>query len=210
MLEMIRVILENHHDKHAFFEIIARKFPRHGADFALISLAYDTVDSAFAKEVRLTGEPYKHHLFRVALITMCYLHVMDPNILAACLLHDIKEKFPSVWTQMLIASKFNPVVAQDVFWVSKEELQNCPRAKEIRDNEFHEKLGRAPREPMYIKLADRLDNVMTLKGKSKNEQKRLIAQTRAIYLPLAAKHCILFWELTSAVEEIEASWDTSE
>jgi (p)ppGpp synthase/HD superfamily hydrolase len=63
---------------------------------------------------------------------------------------------------------------------------------------------------MYIKLADRLDNVMTLKGKSKNEQKRLIAQTRAIYLPLAAKHCILFWELTSAVEEIEASWDTSE
>ncbi len=207
MLERIRAIIENHHERQAFFEILARKFPRYGEDYALIALAYDTAESAFQGEFRQTGEPYAHHLFRVALISMCYLHVFDANILAACLLHDIKEKFPSTWTQTLIASKFNHAVSEHLFWVSKEELQDIQGAKTARDDEFHEKLSRAPREPMFIKLPDRIDNVMTLKGKSVIEQKRLIAQTRAIYLPLAVRHCILYWELLAAIEEIEASWN---
>ena len=205
MLEMIRVFLTLHPDREAFFTLIGRFFSKFSAEYALIEKAYNTSKDAFRKEVRESGERYFEHLRSVSLILILYLRVRNADVIAAALLHDILEDIDG-WTQDRVALAFNKRIAELVFLVSKEDISKYNGDKEERNRDYHRKLGTAVRDAVIIKLADRLHNIITLWGTSKEKQRRKVRETQDFYLPIAEKHTILVHELEAALKEVMQSW----
>ena len=104
------------------------------------------------------GEQYINHPLRVATILVEELQMRDIDLLCAALLHDATE-------------------------TSQEEMQECGdgvysiahatmEPKDLQDGkekaleEFYGKMARAPKEARYVKVADKLDLVRSMKGQS--------------------------------------------
>ena len=113
------------------------------------------------------------------------------------------------WTQERVALKFNPKVARLVWWVTKPPVSEYDGDKEARNRAYHLKLGRARREPIIIKLADRLHNNLTMWGVDETKQRRKVRETQDFYLPLAERHTILIHETEDVIEEIMTSWNNA-
>lgn len=155
--------------------------------------------------MRESGERYFEHLRSVSLILILYLRVRNADVIAAALLHDILEDIDG-WTQDRVALVFNQKVAELVFLVSKEDISKYNGDNEERNRDYHRKLGTAVRDAVIIKLADRLHNIITLWGTSKEKQRRKVRETQDFYLPIAEKHFILVHELEAALKEVMESW----
>ncbi len=205
MLERIRKIFTDKPDRTAFFGVIERYFPKGSNDYLLIENAYNTAKDAFRDELREGGERYFEHLRCVALILMVYLRVRDANVIAAALLHDIVEDIKH-WSQERVATHFNQIVGELVWWVSKPPVANFDGDKEARNRAFHQNLSRASRGALLIKLADRLHNLLTLWDVPVDKQRRKISETQDYYLPIAEKETILIHEIEAAMAEVTASW----
>jgi (p)ppGpp synthase/HD superfamily hydrolase len=173
-----------------------------------IENAYNTAKDAFREIERENGERYFEHLRCVALILMVYLRVRDANVIAAALLHDIIEDIKN-WSQERIATHFNQIVGELVWWVSKPSITSFDGDKEARNRAYHQNLTRAPRNALLIKLADRLHNLITLWGMSVEDQKRKISETQDFFLPIAENEIILIHEIEAAIAEVRASWKTA-
>jgi GTP pyrophosphokinase len=208
MLERIRKIFVAKGSHAAFFEVVGRYWPEGGDDYNLIERAYSTAEVAFAEKERDNGERYFEHLRAVALILMVYLRVRDANLIAAALLHDIIEDIDG-WSLERIAAQFNQIIAQLVWWVSKQKLSSFNGDKAMRNRAYHEKLGRAPREACIIKLADRLHNLLTLWDWTIDEQMRKVSETQDFYLPIAYREILLIHEIEAAINELAESWKKS-
>jgi (p)ppGpp synthase/HD superfamily hydrolase len=91
--------------------------------------------------------------------------------------------------------------------VSKPPEANFDGNKEARNRAYHQNLGRAPRQAILIKLADRLHNLLTLWDVSPAKQQRKITETQDFYLPIAESEIILIHELEAAINEIVDSWE---
>jgi GTP diphosphokinase / guanosine-3',5'-bis(diphosphate) 3'-diphosphatase len=207
MLERIRKIFVSKGSYEAFFDVVGRYWPKGSDDYVLIERAYSTAEVAFAERERDNGERYFEHLRSVALVLMVYLRVRDANLIAAALLHDIIEDIEG-WSQERIAAQFNQTIAQLVWWVSKQQVNNFNGDKAMRNRAYHEKLGRAPREACIIKLADRLHNLLTLWDWTIEDQKRKVSETQDFYLPIAYREILLIHELEAAINELALSWKT--
>ena len=116
----------------------------------------------FKDETR--AEPYINHPLRVALILTEELHKYDVNLVCAALLHDVIEK-----------SDYNRSITEDeIRKESGEYVYNIVHAlikpktvydeKEKLLNEYFERIKRASQPVRYIKLADELDNIRSLKN----------------------------------------------
>jgi (p)ppGpp synthase/HD superfamily hydrolase len=205
MLERIRKIFTDKPDREAFFGVVGRYFPTGSTDYLLVENAYNTAKDAFRDVQRENGERYFEHLRCVALILMVYLRVRDANVIAAALLHDIVEDITN-WSQERIATLFNQVIGELVWWVSKPSISNFGGDKEARNRAYHQTLARAPRDALLIKLADRLHNLITLWAMSIDDQRRKISETQDFYLPIAEKETVLIHEIEAAIAEVRASW----
>lgn len=168
------------------------------ADQALIERAYETADKWHTGQVRASGQPYIMHPLSVA-TTLAEMD-MDAATICAALLHDAVEDTP--YTIQGLEKDFTREVAQLVYGVTKmsaitdkvkdkteEELSKDKRkSKSEREAEFLKHIFIAMGNDVrviLIKLADRLDNMRTLRYLKPESQIRNARETMDIFAPMA-------------------------
>lgn len=168
----------------------------------LVEEAYNFALKAHDGQCRKSGGPYIEHPLQVALI-LAGLQ-LDASSLAAALLHDILENCGVPVSEL--ESRFGPEVSKLVVGTTK--LGKLARqAPEVAGGETQaENLRRmlvAMAEDLrvvFIKLADRLHNMLTLDALPPERQLGIAQETIEIYAPLA--HRLGIWELKWQLEDL--------
>ncbi len=160
-------------------------------DIEKIARAYDMAEYAHEGYFRASGEPFIEHPKEVARI-LASLRV-DVDSLVAALLHDTVEDSEGKVTLRDIEYTFGKDIAKIVDGVTKVSRINAP----VGDSKAREKLETiqkmlfAMAEDMrviFVKLADRLHNMRTMKYIKNPEKRRYKSmETLEIYAPIAHK-----------------------
>ena len=170
------------------------------ADRALVLKAYAVASFAHWGTNRKTGEPYIMHPLAVATI-LAELR-LDPETVAAALLHDVAEDTP--FGVDYVRKEFGENVAMMVDGVTKlkriDKLGDMGPKQPDAKMESLRKMFLAMVEDVrvvLIKLADRLHNMRTMEGQKPESQKRIARETLEIFAPLANRLGIwqIKWEL---------------
>ncbi len=169
--------------------ILERKLDE--SDIEKIARAYDMAEYAHEGFFRASGEPFIEHPKEVARI-LASLRV-DVDSLVAALLHDTVEDSEGKVTLRDIEYTFGKDIAKIVDGVTKVSRINAP----VGDSKAREKLETiqkmlfAMAEDMrviFVKLADRLHNMRTMKYIKNPEKRRYKSmETLEIYAPIAHK-----------------------
>lgn len=152
-------------------------------DLGLLRKAYVFAASAHKGQVRLSGEPYLSHPLEVANI-LADLN-LDVTTLTAGLLHDVLED--TEVTASDIRDAFGKDIAHLVEGVTKISLVQ-ESSPETRQAESIRKIILAMTDDLrviFIKLADRIHNLKTLKYLDEKKQKQVAEETLALYAPIA-------------------------
>ncbi len=153
-------------------------------DETLLEYAYEFASEAHKGQKRLTGEDYIQHPLRVA----CKLAEIgvDQDTIIAGLLHDVPEDTDKTIED--IKKEFGKEISFMVKGITK-----LGKVKYRGIDRFVENLRKmfvAMAEDIrvvFIKFADRLDNLNTLHILPPNKQKRIAKETIEIYAPIAAR-----------------------
>lgn len=170
----------------------------------LILRAFVVGSAAHSSQLRRTGEPFILHPLAVTkILGELYL---DPDTLAAGLLHDVVEDNPE-FTLDYLSAHFNPEVANLVDGVTKlnriKELSNMRHSVADEKAESLRKMFLAMVEDVrvvLIKLADRLHNMRTLQGQPDHKRRRIARETLEIFAPLANRLGI--WQIKWELEDL--------
>jgi GTP pyrophosphokinase len=149
-------------------------------------------------QFRLTGEPYVEHPLAVAGI-LADLH-MDPDTLAAALLHDTVEDTPV--TRDDIRDGFGEPVAKLVEGVTKLGKIHVRSAEEHQAENIRKMLVAMAEDVrvVLIKLGDRLHNMRTINAHTLDRRLRISRETLDIYAPLA--HRLGIWQIKGELEDL--------
>ncbi len=178
------------------FQILLDKLKDYSADdIAKIKSAFDLAQEAHLGQKRISGEDYIVHPVAVAIIVAELK--LDAVAVMAALLHDVVEDTPIALEE--IENQFGKEVAQLVDSVTKLSKIKF-RSKEEQQAENLRKMFLAMAKDirvLLIKLADRLNNIRTLKPLPPEKQKRIAMETMEIFAPLAHRLGIsaIKWEL---------------
>lgn len=178
------------------FQILLDKLKDYSADdIAKIKSAFDLAQEAHLGQKRISGEDYIVHPVAVAIIVAELK--LDAVAVMAALLHDVVEDTPIALEE--IENQFGKEVAQLVDSVTKLSKIKF-RSKEEQQAENLRKMFLAMAKDirvLLIKLADRLNNIRTLKPLPPEKQKRIAIETMEIFAPLAHRLGIsaIKWEL---------------
>ncbi|MEX1158181.1 MAG: bifunctional (p)ppGpp synthetase/guanosine-3',5'-bis(diphosphate) 3'-pyrophosphohydrolase [Thermomicrobiales bacterium] len=188
-------------------DVILRDNP--GMDTSLIERAYQYAEDAHLGELRKSGEPYIIHPVRVAMILAGMQ--LDPETLAAALLHDVIEDTDV--SKANLEAEFGPRVATLVEGVTKlsrihwsgdgDNAEERASRESDRQAENLRKMFLAMADDVrvvLIKLADRLHNMRTLSAVPPASQQRIARETMDIYAPLANRLGI--WQIKSELEDL--------
>jgi GTP diphosphokinase / guanosine-3',5'-bis(diphosphate) 3'-diphosphatase len=179
-------------------ESMQSEYDRKGMD--LVHKAFDFASEAHGDEKRLSGEPYISH----PLATAYYLASMrlDASTISAGLLHDVVEDTHCSLDE--IQAEFGTTIKRMVDGVTKfaeigrrkasakpgvaEEKRKPDYTREQAENlrKMFLAMAEDPRV-VIVKLADRLHNMRTLDVLREEKQRRIAADTREIYAPLAGR-----------------------
>lgn len=175
----------------------------------LIERAYHRAEKAHEGQKRKSGEPYFTHCVAVASI-LAEMN-MDPETIAAGLLHDIVED-TDVTIEMLRA-EFGTSIALLVDGVTKLKKLPIKNVSSVGDNR---RTSTVNREMEYIrkmlmtmgddvrvvivKLADRLHNMRTLGYMPQHKQQTVAQETNDIFAPLANRLGI--WQIKWELEDL--------
>lgn len=164
----------------------------------LIQRAYEFAALAHEGQYRKSGEPYIQHSLAVALL-LAELR-MDPETIAAGLLHDVVEDHNVPLEEL--EARFGAGVARMVDGVTK--LGRAHDLGRLREGERDERELESLRKLLLamardarvilIKLADRLHNMRTLDALPPERQQRMARETMDIYAPLANRLGIWRWK----------------
>ncbi|MCK5686264.1 bifunctional (p)ppGpp synthetase/guanosine-3',5'-bis(diphosphate) 3'-pyrophosphohydrolase, partial [bacterium] len=161
----------------------------------MIKEAYDYAHKHHDGQFRASGEPYFIHPIQVAeiLITL----QMDPETLCSALMHDLIEDTEVTYDN--IFEKFGKSTAMLVDGVTKLGKLSFKSNSERHAENLRKMLLAMIKDirVMIIKLADRVNNMRTLKHLPVEKQKRIAQETLDIYAPLANRLGIqkIKWEL---------------
>ncbi|MGA7950910.1 MAG: bifunctional (p)ppGpp synthetase/guanosine-3',5'-bis(diphosphate) 3'-pyrophosphohydrolase [Thiobacillaceae bacterium] len=152
-------------------------------DLALVLSAFETSRDAHAGQFRKSGEPYISHPLAVAGI-LAQWH-LDPQALAAALLHDVVEDTGASTEQ--IKERFGAAVARIVEGVSKLDKLSFASEQHAQAENFRKMLLAMAQDVrvILVKLADRLHNMRTMSSMGLDKRKRISAETLEIYAPIA-------------------------
>jgi guanosine-3',5'-bis(diphosphate) 3'-pyrophosphohydrolase len=168
----------------------------------VVEEAYNFAAEKHRGQMRLSGEPFIEHPLQTAYI-LAELQ-LDSGSLAAALLHDIPEETGVPIED--IQKRFGPEIARLVDGVTKLGKVSLAAPTPITSESQAENLRKmlvAMAEDLrvvFIKLADRLHNMRTLKYLPKDRQLRNAQETLDIYAPLA--HRLGIWELKWQLEDL--------
>ena len=174
----------------------------------VVEKAYQFALKAHEGQLRRSGEPYLEHPLQVAII-LSELQ-MDGDTLAAALLHDVNEdcNVPIA----TIEKEFSPEIAKLVDGATKLSRLSLrvpgegPKRGGMAARQQSESLRKmlvAMAEDLrvvFIKLADRLHNMRTLKAMPPEKRRSISRETLEIYTPLA--HRLGIWELKWQLEDL--------
>ncbi len=170
---------------------------------AIVEDAYNFAQEAHQGQVRKSGEPYLEHPLQTAM-TLAGLE-LDASSLAAALLHDVPENCGIPISK--IEAKFGPEISGLVDGTTKlgklswQASGESVAAKQQAENLRKMLVSMAEDlRVVFIKLADRLHNMRTLKALSPEKQRSIAQETLEIYAPLA--HRLGIWELKWQLEDL--------
>ena len=147
--------------------------------------AYHFASESHSGVLRKSGEPYIIHPLAVARILM--ENNMDYATIMAGLLHDVVEDTPITLDD--IKDKFGSTVAKLVDGVTK--IDNITLEKEkLTEADSMKRLLLAMGDDVrviFIKLADRLHNMRTVKFLSRDRQIKNANETTEIFIPIAER-----------------------
>jgi GTP pyrophosphokinase len=152
-------------------------------EVAVLRKAYVFAGQAHKGQVRRSGEPYLSHLLEVT----DYIADMrlDRTTLVAALLHDVLEDTET--TSAAVRESFGKEVAGLVEGVTKiSRVQEV--SPEVRRAETIRKIILAMTDDIrviFIKLADRVHNLKTLRFLDEEKQRQIARETLDIYAPIA-------------------------
>ena len=162
----------NGHSARTLEALIARMMQagRSAADVEVVRKAWEYAESAHAGQIRESGEPYFDHPAAVAFI-LAEMD-LDPNTIAAGLLHDVVEDTGKTYEEM--AALFGPEVAALVDGVTKLSRVDFKTREEQQAESLRKMLVAMARDirVILIKLADRLHNMRTLRHSNPEKQVR--------------------------------------
>jgi guanosine-3',5'-bis(diphosphate) 3'-pyrophosphohydrolase len=151
------------------------------ADIAVIERAFLRAEEAHEGQLRKSGAPYITHPVAVAEILADL--GLDPNTIAAALLHDTVEDTP--YSAELLRKEFGEEIANLVEGVTKlDRLTYGPTAEAETVRKMVVAMAKDIRV-LVIKLADRLHNARTWQYVSPESSARKARETLDIYAPLA-------------------------
>jgi len=169
----------------------------------LVERAYTVAEQAHIGQTRKSGEPYIQHPLAVAFLLADI--GMDPDTIAAGLLHDVVEDSDTDLERL--RQKFGPLVASLVDGVTKlEQIEQkqidrfSQKSEGLRGEQEAESLRKmfiAMAEDIrvvIIKLADRLHNMRTLDPLSPERRKTFAHETLEIFAPLANRLGVWQWK----------------
>ncbi len=166
-------------------------------DPAWLTRVYELANAAHQGQRRASGESYIEHPLAVAGI-LAELEV-DPQTIAAALLHDVVED--TSITSEQVSEQFGDEVARLVEGVTK--LTRIPyQSKEDAQVENLRKMFLAMAKDIrviIIKLADRLHNMRTLASLPPPKQQAIARETLDIYAPIA--HRLGIWKIKWEIED---------
>jgi guanosine-3',5'-bis(diphosphate) 3'-pyrophosphohydrolase len=152
-------------------------------DVEQVAAAYHFSASAHRGQFRTSGEPYVSHPLAVA-ETLAHWR-LDPQALAAALLHDVMED--TAITKAQVAQDFGKATAELVDGVSKLDRIENQSYEEAQAENFRKMLLAMAQDVrvILIKLADRLHNMRTLHAVPVAKRRRVARETLDIYAPIA-------------------------
>ncbi len=185
-------------DREAFFHTIRH---RTAEEIEQIQIAYWLAKGAHQTQARDDGERYFDHPRRVAMNLVEYGYQETPTVIAG-LLHDIVE---DTYTPLqVIVNLFAPETWEWVRTLSRtiptfDPISGQIIARAKKDTEdYYRAIKEADRRLRVVKLADRLDNLITCAPFSPQRKRRYVAETRTHVLPIARITCPRY---TAAIEE---------
>ncbi|MEA3420677.1 MAG: RelA/SpoT family protein, partial [Acidobacteriota bacterium] len=152
-------------------------------DITFLKKAYVFAARAHKGQIRRSGEPYLSHPLEVT--NMLADMKLDVTTLAAGLLHDVLEDTDI--TPLELQEAFGKETSHLVEGVTKISLFG-EYSKEARKAESIRKIIFAMTDDLrviFIKLADRIHNLKTLKFLPEEKQKQIAQETLEIYAPIA-------------------------
>jgi GTP diphosphokinase / guanosine-3',5'-bis(diphosphate) 3'-diphosphatase len=164
-----------------------------------IRRAFDYAKSKHHGQFRKSGEPYIVHPRDVA-VTLAKYRV-DPSTIIAGLLHDIIEDTDTSYDE--VKELFGEEVADIVEGLTKLQLLHYEGSKASQQVRNHQKMVLAMAKDIrviFVKLADRLNNMRTLSYLDDERQTRISRETLDIFAPIA--HRLGMYRLKAELEDL--------
>ena len=169
--------------------------------------AYEYAAEAHRGQTRRSGEPFIDHPLQTAVV-LAELR-LDPDALAAALLHDVVEDSDDILVEDITA-RFGDEIARLVDGVTKfteaelvasGSIEN-PQAVHTQAETIRKMLMAMAQDirVVLIKLADRLHNMRTIRHLPSAKRIEKARETLDIYAPLA--HRLGIWELKWQLEDL--------
>lgn len=155
----------------------------------MIETSFTLAQEAHKGTLRWTGAPYITHPLVIACMMLPYMP--DAYLISATLLHDTIEDTDVTFEEI---EKIHPVIAQIVEGATKIRALSRTKNKNIAQEnvkfETIRKILTASEDDLrilFLKIFDRLHNMITLDGKNEESKKRIATETIEIYSPLAKR-----------------------
>lgn len=162
--------------------------------------AYEYAAEKHAGMSRGTGEPYIIHPLRVAYLVTEW--GFESEVIIAALLHDVVEDCDTPLSEIeeLFGSNTASIV-DAVTALSDKEFSDHTLTKAQKDLLSDAKLQRKMNDKaLYVKIADRIDNLSTLKGVKERKWIPKAEHTREIIIPMAKLEKA--WRFVDILEEL--------
>lgn len=164
-----------------------------------IRKAFDFAYDKHEGQMRKSGEPYIGHPVQVALTLSEYR--VDPSTIVAGLLHDILEDTDATYAE--VKTLFGEEIADIVEGLTKLHLLHYEGSKASEQVRNHQKMVLAMAKDIrviFVKLADRLNNMRTLSHLDHERQIRISRETLDIFAPIA--HRLGMYRLKAELEDL--------
>ncbi|MCW5898900.1 MAG: bifunctional (p)ppGpp synthetase/guanosine-3',5'-bis(diphosphate) 3'-pyrophosphohydrolase [Flavobacteriales bacterium] len=167
-------------------------------DTRLIRKAFNIAVEAHKEQRRKSGEPYIYHPIAVARICAEEIGLGVTSVVAA-LLHDTVEDTDLTLDD--VRDLFGPSVTTIIDGLTKISGIEL-RSDSIQAENFRKVLLTLAEDVrvILIKLADRLHNMRTLEGLSRDKQLKIASETTYLYAPLA--HRLGLYNIKSELEDL--------